>query len=366
MIINGKDWKTIWLREDGRSVGIIDQTKLPHDFTTCVLQNLEDTAKAIRNMLVRGAPLIGVSGAYGLMLAIQEDPSDAAIKYAKNYLSSTRPTAVNLAWALERVSQKVLNLPERNRGDAARAEAALIADEDISICKAIGEHGLRIFEEISASKIRGVEEPINVLTHCNAGWLATVDWGTALAPIYKANRAGMKIHVWVDETRPRNQGASLTAFELSCEGVPNTVIVDNAGGYLMQMGKVDAVIVGTDRTTRSGDVCNKIGTYLKALAAKDNSVPFYVALPKSTLDWALSDGIAEIPIEVRSEKEVSTIQGELVNGSKANQIVNINLIPESSKSFNPAFDVTQARLITGFITEIGILEPSEESLRRLL
>ncbi len=365
MIINGKDWRTIWLREDGVSVGVIDQTKLPYEFKTCVLRSSEDAAKAIKYMIVRGAPLIGVTGAYGLMLAIQKDSSDTSIIYAKKHLESTRPTAINLSWALERVSKKVLPLPQTQRRDAAREEAALIAQEDISVCESIGGYGLQILKDISERSSKGTQEPINILTHCNAGWLATVDWGTALAPIYKAHRSGLKVHVWVDETRPRNQGAALTAFELACEGISHTVIVDNAGGYLMQMGKVDAVIVGTDRTTRAGDVCNKIGTYLKALAAKDNSVPFYVALPKSTLDWTLIDGITDIPIEIRSEKEVSNIRGQLIQEDKKKEIVDVSLFPLSSRAFNPAFDVTQSRLITAFITEIGILEPNENSLRRL-
>ena len=310
MNIDGKAWRTIWLESDGRSVGVIDQTLLPHRFTTRTLRNCDEAAEAISTMVVRGAPLIGVTGAYGLMLALQEDPSDAALQTAFDQLNATRPTAVNLRWALERVRDRLLPLPPEQRAEAAKREAARIADEDVAMCAAIGDHGLAIFQQLAAARpVERRDEPFNVLTHCNAGWLATVDWGTALAPIYKAHRAGLNIHVWVDETRPRNQGASLTAYELGREGVP-TVIVDNAGGHLMQHGLVDAVIVGTDRTTRRGDVCNKIGTYLKALAAHDNQVPFYVpALPASTIDWTLGDGVAEVSIEARSAQEVTQIQG---------------------------------------------------------
>ncbi|MBD2720129.1 S-methyl-5-thioribose-1-phosphate isomerase [Synechococcus sp. FACHB-909] len=362
MNIDGRPWRTIWLEEGGRSVGVIDQTLLPHRFVTRSLTSVEEAAEAIVTMVVRGAPLIGVTGAYGLMLALEADPSDASLAAAFERLDATRPTAINLRWALERVRAAVLPLAPEQRAEAARAEAAAIAEEDVAMCEAIGDHGLRLFQEIAARRPeerRG--QPLNVLTHCNAGWLATVDWGTALAPIYKAHRSGLPIHVWVDETRPRNQGASLTAFELGREGVPHTVIVDNAGGHLMQHGQVDAVIVGTDRTTRTGDVCNKIGTYLKALAAHDNGVPFYVALPASTIDWSIGDGVKEIPIEARSPLEVTRIAGKPAAGEPTS----VQLVPDGSDGFNPAFDVTPARLVTALITERGVAPASEAGLQAL-
>ena len=370
MNIDGKPWRTIWLEPGGRSggwsVGVIDQTLLPHQFTTRSLRSCDEAAEAIRTMVVRGAPLIGVTGAYGLMLALQADPSDGSLAAAFDLLNATRPTAINLRWALERVRAKVQPLPPAERAEAAKAEAVAIADEDVAMCEAIGEHGLAIFQQLAAARpAERHQEPFQVLTHCNAGWLATVDWGTALAPIYKAHRAGLNIHVWVDETRPRNQGASLTAYELGREGVPHTVIVDNAGGHLMQHGQVDAVIVGTDRTTRSGDVCNKIGTYLKALAAHDNGVPFYVALPASTIDWTIADGVAEIPIEARSAAEVTHIQGRIASGPAAGEIANVQLTPDGSDGFNPAFDVTPARLVTALITERGVAAASEHGLQGL-
>ncbi len=366
MNIDGQAWRTIGLEQDGRSVWVIDQTLLPHRFQTRTLSSCDQAAGAIRSMVVRGAPLIGVTGAYGLMLALQVDPSDASLAAAFEQLNATRPTAVNLRWALERVRDRVLPLPPEQRAEAARAEAAAIAEEDVAMCEAIGDHGLAIFQQLAAARPAERQgQPFNVLTHCNAGWLATVDWGTALAPIYKAHRAGLNIHVWVDETRPRNQGASLTAFELGMEGVPHTVIVDNAGGHLMQHGQVDAVIVGTDRTTRRGDVCNKIGTYLKALAARDNGVPFYVALPASTIDWTIDDGVAEIPIEARSAAEVTAIQGRVLTGSAAGTIASVQLTPDGSAGFNPAFDVTPARLVTALITERGVAPATEEGLRTL-
>jgi methylthioribose-1-phosphate isomerase len=366
MNIDGKPWRTIWLEPDGSSglhaVGVIDQTLLPHRFTTRTLVSCDDTAEAIRTMVVRGAPLIGVTGAYGLMLALQVDPGDQALAAAFDQLNSTRPTAINLRWALERVRAKVQPLPPEQRAEAAKIEAAAIADEDVAMCEAIGEHGLCLLQELVKARPPECQgDPLNVLTHCNAGWLATVDWGTALAPIYKAHRAGLNIHVWVDETRPRNQGASLTAWELGREGVPHTVIVDNAGGHLMQHGKVNAVIVGTDRTTRRGDVCNKIGTYLKALAANDNGVPFYVALPASTIDWTIADGLAEIPIETRSAGEVTRIPGRSADGA----ITSVQLSPDGSSAFNPAFDVTPAELVTALITERGVVAASEAGLRGL-
>jgi len=367
MNIDGKPWRTIWLKQGGRSVGVIDQTQLPHRFSTDTLSSCAQAADAIRTMVVRGAPLIGVTGAYGLMLALQADPSDAALAAAFEQLNATRPTAINLRWALERVRDRVAPLPPEQRAEAAKTEAAAIADEDVAMCEAIGEHGLQLFQQLAAARPpERQDQPFHVLTHCNAGWLATVDWGTALAPIYKAHRAGLNIHVWVDETRPRNQGASLTAFELGREGVPHTVIVDNAGGHLMQHGQVDAVIVGTDRTTRTGDVCNKIGTYLKALAAHDNGVPFYVALPASTIDWSVADGVAEIPIEARSSAEVTDIQGRLSAGSAAaGTIASVQLTPDGSEGFNPAFDVTPARLVSALITERGVCAASEAGLRGL-
>ncbi|MFN5220657.1 MAG: S-methyl-5-thioribose-1-phosphate isomerase [Cyanobacteriota bacterium] len=370
MNIDGKAWRTIWLEQGGRSIGVIDQTLLPHRFETRSLTSLEEAAEAIATMVVRGAPLIGVTGAYGLMLALQADPSDAALEAAFERLNATRPTAVNLRWALERVRDRVAALPEGDRAAAAREAAPASAEDDVALCAAIGAHGLAIFRQLAAARPAERQgEPLNVLTHCNAGWLATVDWGTALAPIYKAHRAGLPIHVWVDETRPRNQGASLTAFELGREGVPHTVIVDNAGGHLMQHGQVDAVIVGTDRTTRTGDVCNKIGTYLKALAAHDNGVPFYVALPASTIDWSIADGVAEIPIEARSAQEVTRIQGmvaqEAGETGQPAALASVQLTPTGSSGFNPAFDVTPARLVPALITERGVAPASEAGLQGL-
>ena len=362
MNIDGKPWRTIWLEEGGRSVAVIDQTRLPHRLEVRSLATLEQAAEAIRTMVVRGAPLIGVTGAYGLMLALQDDPGDGSLAAAFDTLLATRPTAVNLQWALERVRDRVAPLPPAQRAAAAGEEAGLIAEEDVAMCEAIGDHGLVLFQQLAAARPPERQgQPFRVLTHCNAGWLATVDWGTALAPIYKAHRSGLPIHVWVDETRPRNQGASLTAFELGREGVPHTVIVDNAGGHLLQHGLVDAVIVGTDRTTRCGDVCNKIGTYLKALAAHDNGVPFYVALPASTIDWTIGDGVAEIPIEARSAEEVTHIQGRAPDGA----ITTVQLTPTGSAGFNPAFDVTPARLVTALITERGVAAATEAGLQEL-
>ena len=367
MNIDGQPWRTIWLEKGGASVAVIDQTLLPHRLEVLSLATVDQAATAIRTMVVRGAPLIGVTGAYGLMLALRADPSDLALQEAFRQLNATRPTAVNLRWALERVRDRVLPLPPAERAEAAQQEAGAIAEEDVAMCDAIGEHGLRLFRQLAQDRPpERQRQPLNVLTHCNAGWLATVDWGTALAPIYKAHRCGLPIHVWVDETRPRNQGASLTAFELGREGVPHTVIVDNAGGHLMQHGRVDAVIVGSDRTTRRGDVCNKIGTYLKALAACDNGVPFYVALPVSTIDWSMEDGLVSIPIEARSPGEVTAIQGWLpAEAPDAGAMATLRLTPEGSEAFNPAFDVTPARLVTALITERGVAPASEEGLRQL-
>ena len=359
MRVDGKDFRTIWLAEDGESVDVIDQTKLPHRFEILTLRTAEDAEQAIKRMVVRGAPLIGATAAYGMALAARADASDARLKRAHELLLASRPTAVNLRWALERMQRRLTALPAAERAEAAYAEAATISDEDVEVCSAIGESGAPLFAD--ALKNRGGGEPVNVLTHCNAGWLATVDWGTALSPVFKAHRAGIPVHVWVDETRPRNQGASLTAWELNKEGVPHTVIADNTGGHLMQHGRVDLVITGTDRTTRSGDVANKIGTYLKALAAHDNRVPFYVALPSSTIDWRVSDGVKEIPIEERSAEEVTHLTGATADG----EIATIRVTPEGSPAANFAFDVTPARLVTGLITERGVCEASEAGLTGL-
>jgi methylthioribose-1-phosphate isomerase len=358
MRIDGSDYKTIWPDADGRRVHVIDQTGLPHRFETRALGSVTDAARAIADMIVRGAPLIGVTGAYGLALAAADDASDANIHAAHAQLLATRPTAVNLRWALDRLRELLLAAPLAGRRALAYEESARIANEDIASCEAIGAHGAAL---IRAAAARNPGRPVNILTHCNAGWLCAVDWGTALAPIYKAARGGVSLHVYVDETRPRNQGASLTAFELLNEGVPHTVIADNAGGHLMQHGGVDLVIVGTDRTTRSGDVCNKIGTYLKALAAHDNGVPFYVALPGSTVDWRISDGVAQIPIEERSPREVTHIAGQAESG----EIVEVRLTPKGSPAINFGFDVTPARLVTRLITERGVCAASESGLKGL-
>ncbi len=366
MNIKGKAWRTIWLDDKDESVGVIDQTKLPHSFSTCSLRSYQDAAAAIQKMIVRGAPLIGVTGAYGLMLALKQDASDKSLQMAFDCLDSTRPTAVNLRWALQRVFDRVKSLSPSDRADAAKQEAGLIAQEDIAMCEAIGENGLSLIQKLVERRSpQKRSAPLNILTHCNAGWLATVDWGTALSPIYKAHRAGLNIHVWVDETRPRNQGASLTAFELESEGVPHTLIVDNAGGHLMQTGQVDVVIVGADRVTFSGDVCNKIGTYLKALAAKDSRIPFYVSIPSSTIDWSLFDGLSEIPIEIRSSREVTHVQGLVERASGDLELVEAMISPVGTQGFNPAFDVTPGRLVTGLITDRGITSSNEQGLRRL-
>ncbi|MCH9050807.1 MAG: S-methyl-5-thioribose-1-phosphate isomerase [Proteobacteria bacterium] len=358
MLVAGKHLRTIGLADDGWSVEIIDQTRLPFAFETVRLRTLEDAVRAIAAMQVRGAPLIGATAAYGVCLALRADASGDALDRACETLMATRPTAVNLGWALDEMAVAVRNLPQGARADAAYARAAAIADEDVAICRAIGGNGLSLIRAVAAEK--GDDGPVNILTHCNAGWLATVDYGTALAPIYMAHDAEIPVHVWVDETRPRNQGASLTAWELGGHGVPHTVIVDNAGGHLMQRGRVDLCITGTDRTTRAGDVCNKIGTYLKALAAKDNGVPFYVALPGPTIDWTISDG-ADIPIEERDPAEVSGIAGRAEDGS----VTRVDLMPDGSAAANYAFDITPARLITGLITERGVCEASEEGLLSL-
>lgn len=358
MRVDGRDMRTLWLDADGRRVHVIDQTKLPHGLETVVLAGCDDAARAIADMIVRGAPLIGVAGAYGLALAAAEDASDAAIARAHAQLVATRPTASNLRWAADRVRACLMATPPDARRARAYAEAAAIAEEDIAACKAIGAHGAKLIGDIAA-RVGG--RPVNILTHCNAGWLAAIDWGTALAPIYAAARAGVVVHVWIDETRPRNQGASLTALELGGEGVPHTVIVDNAGGHLMQHGMVDLCIVGADRVTRTGDVCNKVGTYLKALAALDNNVPFYAALPGSTIDWGMRDGVAEIPIEERSAREVTHMSGLTADGA----VTEVRLTPQGSPARNFAFDVTPARLVTGVITERGLCAASEAGLSGL-
>ncbi|SDG70436.1 S-methyl-5-thioribose-1-phosphate isomerase [Roseospirillum parvum] len=357
MNINGTPYRTIWTAADGRTVQIIDQTRLPHDLVIVDLTGLTEAARAIKDMLIRGAPLIGATAAYGMALAMAEDTSDRHLDTAATTLLATRPTAVNLRWGVERLKALLAPLPEAERLEAAYAEAARVADEDVAMCAGLGEHGLKLIRAIHQRK----GGPVNILTHCNAGWLATVDWGTATAPIYKAFDAGIPIHVWVDETRPRNQGFNLTAFELGQHGVPHTCIVDNAGGHLMQHGQVDMVLVGTDRTTARGDVCNKIGTYLKALAAHDNGVPFYVALPGPTIDWTVDDGVAEIPIEERDPAEVTHITGALAEGPTAT----VRLTPAMSPAANPAFDVTPARLVSGLITERGVAEASRAGLAAL-
>jgi len=356
MKIHGKSWRTIWPEGEG-AVGVIDQTKLPHRFETLTLRTLDDTAHAIRAMIVRGAPLIGATAAYGIALAMRGDASDTALEHAHDVLLATRPTAVNLRWALTRMRDKLRNRPRAERAALAWAEAAAIADEDVATCKAIGEHGLKILNAAAAKK-NGA--PLNVLTHCNAGWLACVDWGTALAPIYRAHDEGIALHVWVDETRPRNQGASLTAYELGAHGVKHTIIADNAGGHYMQQGQVDLCIVGTDRVAANGDVANKIGTYLKALAAKDNGVPFHVALPSSTIDWTLKSG-RDIPIEERSADELLKMTGRMPSG----EVATVEIAAPGSPAANPGFDVTPARLVTGFITERGTCAASEVGLRSL-
>ncbi|MBL9201775.1 MAG: S-methyl-5-thioribose-1-phosphate isomerase [Opitutaceae bacterium] len=359
MNVHGRPTRTIWPSSDGAAVEIIDQTRLPHEFATARLATLADAAHAIRAMLVRGAPLIGAAAAWGMWLALREDASDAGLARAHATLLATRPTAVNLRWALDRVRAAAAPLAPGTRAAAARTLAIDICDEDVALNRAIGAAGLPLIRAIATRKPAG--QPVNLLTHCNAGWLATVDVGTATAPIYAAHDAGIPLHVWVDETRPRNQGASLTAWELLNHGVPHTVISDNAGGHLMQHGHVDLVIVGTDRTTAHGDVCNKIGTYLKALAAHDNGVPFYVAAPSPSIDWTLRDGRREIPIEERAAREVSHVSGRLADGT----VATIDILPAGSAAANPAFDVTPARLVTGLVTERGVCAANAKSLKTL-
>ena len=358
MKVGGKHYRTIYPVEDGQVIEVIDQTRLPHEFALARLRSLDDAVRAIADMIVRGAPLIGATGAYGMALALRKDATTPALEAARKRLVASRPTAVNLRWAVDEVVAAVAPLPVSERAAAAFQSAAEICDEDVASCASIGEYGKQVIAEL-AKQHPG--RPINLLTHCNAGWLATVDYGTALAPIYKSHDAGIPVHVWVDETRPRNQGASLTAWELGQHGVAHTVIADNAGGHLMQRGRVDLCIVGSDRTTSNGDVCNKIGTYLKALAAHDCGVPFYVALTGPTIDWEMTDGVGQIPIEERSADEVRLMRGRTSDGGLAT----VNILPEGSRAANPAFDVTPARLVTGIITERGISPASSEGLRKL-
>jgi methylthioribose-1-phosphate isomerase len=356
MKIDGKHFRSIWLEPDGWSVGAFDLRRLPHDFVVARLTDYDAAADAVRSMLVRGAPLIGATAAYGMALAMRTDGSDPALDRAYATLIATRPTAINLKWALDEMQSVLRRLPPSERAATAYARAGEIAEEDIAINRGIGEHGLALIEAVAARKKPG--ERVNVLTHCNAGWLATVDWGTATAPIYLAHDRGHAVHVWVDETRPRNQGASLTAWELGHHGVPHTVIPDNTGGHLMQHGMVDLVIVGTDRVTANGDVCNKIGTYLKALAAHDNGLPFYVALPSPTIDFTVDDGIRQVPIEQRSADEVTMMTGRTADG----RIETVRIVPEGSPVANYGFDVTPARLVTGLITERGVLKADRAAL----
>ncbi len=357
MKVGGKAMRSIWLEPDGWSVGVIDQTALPHRLVTARLTTLDEAAHAIRAMLIRGAPLIGATAAYGMCLALRADASDEGLDRAHACLLATRPTAINLRWALDEMLAAVRNRPRSERAAAAYRRAGEISEEDVAINSAIGRNGLPLIEAVARRKKTG--EPVNVLTHCNAGWLAAVDVGTATAPIYLAHDSGIAVHVFADETRPRNQGASLTAWELGQHGVPHTVIADNTGGHLMQHGLVDIVIVGTDRVAANGDVCNKIGTYLKALAARDNNVPFYVALPSPTIDFTIADGVADIPIEERDGDEVATMTGRAADG----RIETVRIIPEHSPVANYAFDVTPARLVTGLITERGVIAASHAALR---
>jgi len=356
--VDGRHFRSIWVEPDGWTIAAIDQRRLPHEFVVARMTTCEEAAEAIRSMLVRGAPLIGATAAYAIALAMRIDSSDAALERACTALMATRPTAVNLKWACQEMRKALSPLSPSSRAAAAYIRAAEISEEDIAINKAIGSHGLGLIESIAARKKPA--EAINILTHCNAGWLATVDWGTATAPIYLAHDRGLKVHVWVDETRPRNQGASITAWELSHHGVAHTVIADNTGGHLMQHGMVDLVITGTDRVTANGDVCNKIGTYLKALAAHDNGVPFYVALPSPTIDFSIDDGLRQIPIEQRGGEEVATVTGR----TSAGRIETVRIVPDGSGVANYAFDVTPARLVSGLITERGVLQAERSALAR--
>ena len=359
MKVRGVARRSIEVASDGRTIEIIDQTRLPHALIARTLSSLSDVIEAISSMRVRGAPLIGVTAAYGVALQMCADSGDAALKHASQQLLATRPTAVNLRWALGEMEAALREVPASERAECAYRRAGELAEKDVDMCRAIGEQGLALIEAVGEQ--HGRSGRVNILTHCNAGWLATVDWGTALAPVYLAHDRGIPVHVWVDETRPRNQGASLTAWELGEHGVPHTVIADNAGGHLMQHGEVDLCITGSDRTTASGDVCNKIGTYLKALAAHDNGVPFYAALPHSSIDWTLTDGIAQIPIEQRDGAELRRVTGRAADG----KLTTVEIVPESSPVMNHGFDVTPARLITGLITERGVCVASAEGLAGL-
>ena len=354
MKIRDKSYRTIWF--ENNLVKIIDQTKLPHQFSIKNLKTVKDAINAIKTMEVRGAPLIGATAAYGLVLSIIENNDLSFINKSSADLIASRPTAINLKWAVDRMMKKISGVNSDKIFQIALKEANEIVEEDIGFCEKIGLNGLKIIDEIAAKK----KDTVNILTHCNAGWLATIDWGTATSPIYHAHQKGIKVHVWVDETRPRNQGANLTSYELNEEGIPNTIIADNTGGILMQRGQVDLCIVGTDRTLSNGDVCNKIGTYLKALAANDNNVPFYVALPSSTIDWTIKDH-KEIPIEERNSEELSHVEGL----DKDNKLQKVLIYPQKSKAMNLAFDVTPAKYITGLITEKGVCEASEQGLKGL-
>lgn len=358
MKIDGTHFRSLWWNHDAAVLEIIDQRWLPHELVIQPVATMPDFVDAITEMRVRGAPLIGATAAYGMALAMAQDASDANLDAAWTLLEKTRPTAINLRWALDRCRAALRPLAVADRAGAALTLAHAIADEDVEINRRIGEHGLALIREIATKKPPG--EPVRLLTHCNAGWIATVDWGTATSPMYQAHDAGIALHVWVDETRPRNQGA-LTAWELGSHGVPHTYITDNAGGHLMQHGLVDMVITGTDRTTRRGDVCNKIGTYLKALAAQDNGVPFYVALPSPTIDWTVSDGVAEIPIEERDAREVTHVLGRTDQGARGV----VQVTPDGTAGGNPAFDVTPGRLVTGLITERGVCAATPEGLAGL-
>ena len=354
MKIEGKEYRTIWF--ENNIVKIIDQTKLPHQFIIKDLKNVNDAINAISTMEVRGAPLIGATAAYGLVLSITEKNDLSFLKKSSEDLIASRPTAINLKWAVDRMMKKLLGVNSNEILKIALDEAKAIVEEDVNFCKNIGLNGLKLIEEIANKK----KDTVNILTHCNAGWLATIDWGTATSPIYQAHNKGIKVHVWVDETRPRNQGANLTSYELNEEGIPNTIIADNTGGILMQRGQVDMCIVGTDRPLSNGDVCNKIGTYLKALAAKDNDIPFYVALPSSTIDWSIKDH-KKIPIEERNSEELSHVEGL----DKDNKLKKVLIYPQKSKAMNLAFDVTPAKYVTGLITEKGVCEASEQGLKGL-
>ena len=354
MLVDGVHYRTIWLHEDARTLIIIDQTQLPYHFELVRLESLAQVCTAINTMQLRGAPLIGATAAYGIALALNESNTDKSLALARQKLLATRPTAVNLAWAIERVYNAVFTLPPELRVQRAYDCATDICNEDVGVCESIGNHGLKLINNIATSK----SGPVNVLTHCNAGWLAAIDWGTALAPVYKAHQAGIPIHVWVNETRPRHQGAFLTAWELAAANIPHTVIVDNAGGHLMQRGLVDLCLVGADRATAAGDVCNKIGTYLQALAARDNQLPFYACAPSSSIDWTISNGLREIEIEQRPADEIRKVSG-LVNGDK---LTEVELFPKSSPVRNDAFDVTPAHLLTGLITERGVAQANRSSL----